>query len=705
MTPATPLPPLRDELDLLPGPALPDGQPSWTLHDPVRNLFFQIDWASFEILQRWRLRWPGVIARRIQAETTLRAEPDDVEAMHRFLAQHELLQPAALTAAELAGQRQRRRAGWSQWLLHNYLFFRVPLLRPDRWLTRWTPRLAFLYGPAFRWLTLAALLAGMWGVSRSWDAFTATLVDMLSWEGLAAYGLTLAAVKTLHEFGHGVTAKRYGCRVPTMGVAFLVLWPVAYTDTNEVWKLTRRDQRLKVAAAGIATELTIAVWAMLAWVWLPDGPLRAMAFLLATTTWVSTLLINASPFMRFDGYFLLSDFLQMPNLHARAFALARWDLRERLFALGEPAPEHFPAARRRGLILFAWATWIYRLVLFLGIAALVYHFFIKALGIFLFLVEIVWFIARPLWSEIGAWRQRGAAIGGSRRARWSALLLILIVLGAFAPWPVPVRGSGLLQAREQWPLHAPEASRLASPPPAEGHALRAHEDAFMLDTPSLAASAAQSQARSLQLARQSAAAGFDPELRRDWQVLRERQAEAQAQQVAVDSEAARYRLEAPGAGRLRDRDPDLRQGDWLGRRELLGRVVSAGPLQVVAYVPEDALPRLRAGQTARFIADGGAGPDLDLRVRSIDQDATRVLQEAVLSAPAGGDVQVRASQNLLYPERPVYRVMLDVESADPPAQARQHSWRGRVSIHGDWEAPGARLLRTAASVFWREAGF
>ena len=67
-----------------------------------------------------------------------------------------------------------------------------------------------------------------------------------------------------------------------------------------------------------------------------------MAFLLATTTWVSTVLINASPFMRFDGYFLLSDFLQMPNLHARAFALARWDLRERLFALGEPAPEHFP---------------------------------------------------------------------------------------------------------------------------------------------------------------------------------------------------------------------------------------------------------------------------------------------------------------------------------------------------------------------------
>ena len=189
------------------------------------------------------------------------------------------------------------------------------------------------------------------------DAFTATLVDMLSWEGLAAYGLTLAAVKTLHEFGHGVTAKRYGCRVPPdhgRGVPGAVAR--GYTDTNEVWKLTRRDQRLRSRAAGIATELTIAVWPC----WPGSGCRTAAARW--PSCWPpppgsSTVLINASPFMRFDGYFLLSDFLQMPNLHARAFALARWDLRERLFALGEPAPEHF-SATRRGLILFAWATWI-----------------------------------------------------------------------------------------------------------------------------------------------------------------------------------------------------------------------------------------------------------------------------------------------------------------------------------------------------------
>ena len=127
MTPATPLP-LRDELDLLPAP--PCRTPAQlTLHDPVRNLFFQIDWASFEILQRWR-----PLARRDRA-----AHPGRDHAARRTGrcrghaplpgAARAAVQPGRADRAELAEQRQRRRAGWSQWLLHNYLFFRVPLLR------------------------------------------------------------------------------------------------------------------------------------------------------------------------------------------------------------------------------------------------------------------------------------------------------------------------------------------------------------------------------------------------------------------------------------------------------------------------------------------------------------------------------------------------------------------------------------------------
>ena len=702
---STAWPALREELDLLAGPVLPDGQPSWTLHDPVRNLFFQLDWASFEVFKRWHVGAADAIVQDVNAQTTLTLHQEDVNALFQFAQRNDLLEPLPNSAGTLAERWQSRRSSWMQWLLHNYLFFRVPLIKPDRWLTRWAPRLDFLFSRTFAWITLLALCAGLWGVSRAWGVFTATLVDSLTWQGLAAYGLTLGFVKVLHELGHGLTAKRFGCRVPTMGVAFLVLWPVAYTDTNEVWKLTRRDQRLKVAGAGIATELMIAAWALLAWVWLPEGAPRSMAFLLATTTWVSTLAINASPFMRFDGYFLLSDFLQMPNLHSRAFALARWDMRERLFKLGEPPPEFFSNAKRRGLILFAWATWIYRLVLFLGIAALVYHFFIKALGILLFLVEIVWFIAKPVWSEISAWSSRWPQIVRSRRARWSAVGAFVLVALCWLPLPAPIRTEGMLQSSDIWPLHALDASQLQQQILGNADTIALDVPVFVLDSPALKAAQAQSDAQRIQYSQQIAAAGFDSELRRDWQVLQERQLQAATQQQAVETEASRYRLNASGAGVLRDVDPDLRSGDWLARNELLGRVVGRDRLEVLAYVQEDDVQRISIGDSAIFIADAGVGPVLDLTVRSVDQDASRTLSEAALSAAAGGMIQVRSMQGTLYPERPVYRVVLNVVTPLETDAVLQHRWRGKVSIRGQWEAAAAQFVKTATSVFWREAGF
>jgi len=696
------LPPLREELALLPGPPASNGQPTWTMHDPVRNLFFQLDWASFEMLSRWHLGdFPSILA-ALGRETTLCLSADDATALLEFLRCNQLLQVVPGGAAALAEQARQRQGSRMRWLLHNYLFFRLPLLHPDAWLSRWQGRLEFLFSRSFLQLTLVAGGFGAVGIYREWEKFSSTLVDLFSWHGMLAYGVTLIVVKTLHEFGHGFTAKRYGCRVPTMGVAFLVLWPVAYTDTNEVWKLTRRDQRMKVAAAGIVTELLIAVWATLAWVWLPEGLPKAIAFLLATTTWVSTLLVNASPFMRFDGYFLLADWLQMPNLHARSFALARWDLRERLFALGEAPPEHFTPARTIGLILFAWANWLYRLVLFLGIAVLVYHFFIKAVGIFLFLVEIGWFVLLPLANELKAWRERWPAIRASRRS-WRSAGLAALLFGLFVlPWPTRVGGSGLLQPQQKWAVYAPEQAVLAELPLADGAAVAAGDALLVFFSPQQDSRAAQSEARRERLAWQSAAAGFDAELRRDWQVLDEQLITAEAEESSIAADTVRYRPQAPHAGHLRDLDPDLRPGQWLAHRELLARLVGDDAHEVVSYVDDAAIHRITVGDRGLFTADGGAGPDVRLRVSRIDRDAARTLREPELATLFGGDILVRERQGLLYPERAIYRVVLAVEAGEV---APQHSWRGKVSIAGDWEAPGLRFLRHGASVFFREAGF
>jgi putative peptide zinc metalloprotease protein len=697
-----PLPPLREELSLHAGPRLADGQPSWTLHDPVRNQFFQIDWPTFEVLGRWQLPGPAEIVASVTADTTLSLDEADVARTLEFLHAHQLLQPGARQSRDFAGRLQRQRGSAWTWLLHHYLFFRIPLLRPDAFLGRLAPRVRWLFSRGFLALTLLAGAFGLAGVLRDWEGYSATLVDLFTWQGLAAYGATIVAVKVVHEFAHGLTAKRFGCRVPTMGVALMVLWPVAYTDTTEVWKLPDNRQRMAVAGAGICAELAIAMWATLAWAWLPQGNLKTAAFLLSSTTWIATLLVNASPFMRFDGYFLLSDLVGMPNLHQRAFAMARWHLRERLFALGEAPPEPLPRGTVTALVAFAWATWLYRLFLFLGIAFLVYHFFVKAVGILLFLVEMVWFVAAPVWSELSAWWARRARIGLRRRVGVLLLPALLLPLALWVPLPGQVTGMGLLQPAEQLTLYAPAGAQVTALPHRHGDRVGQGEVLFDVQSPQLRLRAAQAAARSAGVQGQVTATAFAEGQRRDWQLAARQLEASQAEAQTVSADALRYAPRAPFAGVFQDLDPDLKPGDWVAENEVLGRLVSTGPSHVVTYVDEQEVRRIAVGGQGRFVVDAWRGPALALRVLAIERDASRTLNERVLASHLGGQVLVRQQNEAFHPEAAVYRVTLEAVSGNVHPE---QSWRGLVSISARPEPLATRFLENVLSVFWREAGF
>lgn len=702
------LPRLREELALLPGPVLADGQSSWTLHDPVRNLFFRIDWPTFEVLRRWSADDPSVIAADVSAATALQLEAADVLGVAKFLSGNQLVRPEERqSASQLAGRLAQMEGSAWKWLLHHYLFFRLPLLRPDAWLSRWQGVAGLFFTRTFARLTLGALLLGLSQVARRWESFTASLVDTFNWEGLAAYGAALFLVKLLHELGHAFTAKRLGCRVPTMGVAFLVMWPVAYTDTNDTWRLTDRLQRLKVASAGILTELIIAAWATLAWALLPDGALRSAAFVLATISWVATLAINASPFMRFDGYFILSDWLDWPNLHERSFALARWQLRERLFDLGEEPPEHVSPSRRASLIAFAWATWIYRLVLFLGIALLVYYFFFKLLGVLLFAVEILWFVWWPIRRELRAWGERWPVIRSRRRSRVSAALALGFILLLMVPWPGRVTASGILRPAEVWPLYAPAGARLEALPFREGARVTEGSVLLRLHAHDLQMRRATMLARVDSLRWQAAASGFSEEARNRLLVNEETLTTAQTELASVETELLHYAPRAPFTGQLRDLDPDLEVGQWIARKEKLGLLVREdGRWLVETWLDETAVQRVKPGDVALFITDGGQSTALQLKVATVDSDATRVLPRPELAAQLGGHLLTREKNGQLVPERAIYRVTLLVESNSPAlAVVGGLSWRGKLTIHSNWEAPAWPYLRQAVAVLVREIGF
>ncbi|HSK41901.1 MAG TPA: site-2 protease family protein, partial [Arenibaculum sp.] len=444
------MPPLREELTLHPGPRTPSGVPTWTLQDPANNRFFRIGWAEFEMLSRWDLGSMEAIAEAVSRDTTLDLAGDRVEAFVRFLAGCSLLQVRGEQAVGgLVRQAQAQRRHWAAWMLKNYLFFRIPLVRPDGFLTATRGLVGWVFSPGFLALVLAAAAAGGWLVVRQWDGFIHSFSYFFSIEGALLAALALGLSKVLHELGHAYVANRFGCRVPTMGLAFLVLWPVLYTDTSEAWKLPSRRPRLAIGAAGMATELALAALATLAWAFLPDGPARSACFLLATTTWILTLVVNLNPFMRFDGYYLLSDWLDIANLQDRSFALARWRLREALFGLGDPRPERFERHVEHLLIAYAVATWIYRFFLFLGIALLVYHLFFKALGIVLFAVELAWFIARPVLGELRVWASRRREVRLNRQTALSLFMLSAALAAVVIPWRSTVPAPALLRAEQQ----------------------------------------------------------------------------------------------------------------------------------------------------------------------------------------------------------------------------------------------------------------
>jgi putative peptide zinc metalloprotease protein len=701
--------PLREEIAIFPGPAAIDGSPSWTLHDPSSNRFYRLGWREFEMLSRWDSGSVAALAARVEAETTLRIEQDDVDDLVRFLFSFDLLRSTSPEAtANLIRKAQRQRGSWGRWLLHNYLFIRIPLLRPDRILSLSYPYLRWVFSPLVAAIVVAIGLVGLVRVGRQWDVFLGTFVDLFSVQGAIGFAITLGCMKALHELGHAYTAKRFGCRVPTMGLALLVMVPVLYTDVNDAWKLPSRRQRLAIGLAGVTTELGCAALAIFAWGSLPNGPARSVAFLVATTTWLTTVLLNASPFMRYDGYYVLSDWLETPNLHTRAFALAQWWLRETLLGLGDPVPEEMPPLRRRLLVVFAFLTWVYRFTLFLGIAAIVYHFAVKILGIAMMVVEVGYFLAMPVVREALTWWRRRADIHFKLRTVLTAAAGVAIVLLLLLPWRSAVEAPGLLKSQQHIDIFAPEfGARLVGLSVHEGDSVAKGVSMLQLASPDLDYRLVRARTEIEISEWQLGARGANPELLARSQVTEREYETARAEYRALQDQQSRLDVTTPVAGKVVDMTEALEPGTWLAPKTRLMSVVDPAGLTVEAYVDEADLDRIAVGDTATFFAEADTRIEFPLHLVEIARASTKVLPEPALASTLGGPIAVRAQkqnekQSDLVPDRTIYRLRLAVieGSAVPVTRVL----RGEVILRGEAISLVRRIWRAALGVAIRESG-
>jgi len=698
-----PLPALREELKLFPGPREEDGSPTWTLYDPARHSFFRIGWAEFEMLSRWQAGDADTLLERVNVETPLTVDASHLSQLLLFLSASELLQVAGEAGcARLDEKARRARKGLGRWLLHNYLYFRIPLVRPDRFLSATLPYVSFFFRREFFLATFAAGLTGLFLVARQWDEFRATFLHFFSLSGLFFYGLALLAAKVGHELGHAYTARRYGVRVPTMGIAFLVLWPLLYTDTTDAWKLPSYRQRRAIVLAGMAVEVMLSCYATLLWSFLPDGAARSAAFLLGTATWVTSLLFNLNPFMRFDGYYMLSDTVRISNLQPRAFALARWWLRRALFGLDVPPPEEFPAARRRWLIAYAFSTWLYRLVLYAGIALLVYMLFFKALGIFLFMVEIGWFIVRPVWQEVRAWWEMHESMEWNEHTRVTLLVSLALSGMLIFPWRNTIDAPAVLKAAAHAAIYPRVPGRIAEVRVHNGDTVRAGDVMFVLTSPELAwqlrRAKLQLDSVELRLRRR----GADPDMLSRSLVLQEQYAKALVVYRGALSRHVKLTVRAPMDGMVTDMADGLLPGRWLNIRKRLALLIAPGGATIEAYLPEGAIAGIRSGAAAHFYADRAMMPPLEGMLEGMDRTDTQILEEPYLASVYGGALPVtRDTRHRLIVHGGFYRMRIrPVLRHAPPSVVR-----GEVRITGEAESMLGRLWRAIVSVLIRESGF
>jgi putative peptide zinc metalloprotease protein len=331
-------------------------------------------------------------------------------------------------------EKERHQAAVQRW--SSVLFFKLPLWNPDGFLRRTLPAFRWLISPLGAVLWLALLLCGVREVLVNWTAFQQESEGFLGLANLPWMYVTMVVIKVLHEMGHGYFCRRFGGEVPEMGVMLLLFNPLPYVDASSSTAFRSKWQRIAVGAAGMIVEIAVAAVAAIIWAHTSSGTVHVVAYNAILVASLITVLFNANPLLRYDGYHMLSDWLEVPNLQQHASAQALHLLKR--YALGL-TQSHSPAATQKEawwLSIYFISAILYRTVMMVGILFYISQSYL-VLGVvlavvfgFLWIVMPVVKAIRYLWTapELDACRLKACGI---------ALAVVVAVLAFLTLVPMP----------------------------------------------------------------------------------------------------------------------------------------------------------------------------------------------------------------------------------------------------------------------------
>lgn len=678
------------------------GEVSYVVRDPISFSSHRFDSGDYEILTALHCDHTlDEVFRRLVAEGAVGDE--DEERFYRFvLSLHRLAYlnlpiPDGKRLYERHRQieRQRRRER-----LMAAFFLRVPLWNPDPFLSRTARWAAPLFSRAAiaGWCVLV-ISAGLVAARRSTE-LAAELGDVFALENLPLLWLTIVLLKAIHELGHAWCTKALGGHVPEMGVYLIAFTPCAYVDASAAWGFSRKGERIFVGLAGMYFELAIAAVALFGWAATDPGPLHSLCTGVIVLASAVTIGFNINPLMRFDGYYVFSDLIELPNLRQRA-STAMVSLGKRIALGPRPAApgavldheERLPV--RLALALFGALSAIYRVLVIVSISLLIAGKF-SIVGLFMagayVAIEVAKLLRRILdW----LWFSPETAPVRRRAVVVSALLIAGTTVALFgAPFPSHVQAEGVVGTEGDSVVRAERAGFLDEILTAPGRAVRPGQVIATLADPGAIAEVIEARG-SLERAEARAAALAVTDL-----TLAAREAEAvrflRGRLVERERGLAGLTLASPDAGWVARSAKEDETGRWVAAGEEIA-TVAAGRWTVVAYLDAGEMAAMtpHAGDVATFRPKAHPSATFSGRVLRIEPVATDRVDEAALTRVGGGEIGIdpvtlRAGERL-------FRITIALDP-HPEGERVRHGATGRVRFGAEAE-PLALLLWRRLLVF------
>ncbi len=545
------------------------------------------------------------------------------------------------------------------------MYFKVRLFNPDRILGWIEPLLRPLLNPVGLLLWAALVIGGLAQVVPNWDRAVSGVDGAIAPANWPLMLAVFVVVKLIHELGHGVLCKRFGGHVPEFGVMMLVLLPAPYVDASASWSFASKWRRMAVGAGGMIFELTVASVAAFIWARTEGGLLNQLAYNAMFTASISTLLFNANPLMRFDGYYMLSDLLEVPNLQQRSFAMINFLFQRFFYGLKDAQAPTTSPSEAFVLLSYGVLAGCYRIFLFFSITLYVMG---KMFGIGLLLA--IWTSAMWFMLPVGKfvhWLGTSPQLSDRRpRAILSSLLLIAAILCGVGLVPAPDRrrAVGVVEAETRTGVFIGAPGFVVQVHVRAGERVEKDQAIVTLENPALLAQLRMNEARLLEMAaREAQETARNPAAA---QIARSYIQTIEEQASYLRERTGRLVVRAPHAGVIAGDDPARMLGTMVREGEPLCEVIEPSQIRVTATLDQKEgswlfeLPlseydvEVRAASGVRSVIGG--------TVRRVFDAGQVELPHAALSFSGGGTIATRSDDKSgRIAQAPMFKAWIDLD--------------------------------------------